>query len=162
MVRASRNADQMRLTPHKLMQALRLGAALLALATPIALAGPFKYNDLGLPFPDTVAHAMLFYALTLAAFAALPRSRAQEVALAMIGVGMLSEIVQSLVGREMSLHDVVGDTIGVFVAYAPIAITRLRELARTHPHHTFAELRRMDRRRNRGRAPAPVAREPAP
>ncbi|PZQ62400.1 MAG: hypothetical protein DI570_10925 [Phenylobacterium zucineum] len=144
------------------MQALRLGAALLALATPIALAGPFKYKDLGLPFPDTVAHALLFYALTLAAFAALPRSRAQEVALSMIGVGLLSEVVQSLVGREMSLHDVVGDTVGVFVAYAPIAITRLRELARTHPHETFAEIRRNDRRRGSRRRPAPALREPAP
>ena len=152
----------MRLTPHRLMQALRLGAALLALATPIALAGPFKYKDLGLPFPDTVAHALLFYALTLAAFAALPRSRAQEVALSMIGVGLLSEVVQSLVGREMSLHDVVGDTVGVFVAYAPIAITRLRELARTHPHETFAEIRRNDRRRGSRRRPAPALREPAP
>ncbi|MEW5683446.1 MAG: VanZ family protein [Pseudomonadota bacterium] len=152
----------MRLTPHKLMQALRLGAALLALATPIALAGPFKYKDLGLPFPDTVAHALLFYALTLAAFAALPRSRAQEVALSMIGVGLLSEVVQSLVGREMSLHDVVGDTIGVFVAYAPIAISRLRELARTHPHETFAEIRRNDRRRQGSRRPAPAFQEPTP
>ena len=156
----------MRLTPHKLMRALRLGAALLALATPIALAGPFRYDDLGLPFPDTVAHALIFYALTLAAFAALPRSRAREVALAMIGVGLLSELVQSLVGRQMSLHDIVGDTAGVLIAYAPIAITRLRELARTHPHATFAELRRMDRRSGdaRGVAPLPLEtiRKPAP
>lgn len=148
----------MRLTPHRLMQALRLAAAVLALATPIALAGPFKYRDLGLPFPDTVAHALLFYALTLGAFAALPRSRAQEVALAMIGVGLLSELVQGLVGREMSIHDVVGDTVGALLAYAPIAITRLRELARTHPHETFADIRRNDRRRG-PRRPAPAARK---
>ena len=150
----------MRLTPHKLMQALRLGAALLALATPIALAGPFRYHDLGLPFPDTVAHALLFYGLTLAAFAALPRSRAQEIALAMIGVGMVSELVQTLVGRQMSLKDLAGDTAGILLAYTPIAITRLRELARTHPHHSFADLRRMDRRRVRRAVPAPGSSEP--
>lgn len=161
MVCASRIADLMRLTPHRLMQALRLSAALLALATPIALAGPFRYKDLGLPFPDTVAHALLFYALTLAAFTALPRSRAQEVALAMIGVGLLSELLQGLVGREMSLHDVVGDATGALLAYAPIAITRLRELARTHPHETFAEIRRNDRRRRPRQAADPM-RKPIP
>lgn len=146
----------MRLTPHRLMRALRLGAALLALATPIALAGPFKYRDLGLPFPDTVAHALLFYALTLGAFAALPRSRAQEVAVSMIGVGIASELVQAMVGRQMSLQDLIGDGVGVALAYAPIAITRLRELARTHPHLTFAEIRRMDRRRGGPGLPAPA------
>lgn len=149
----------MRLTPHRLMRALRLAAALLALATPVALAGPFKYRDLGLPFPDTVAHALLFYALTLAAFAGLPRSRAQEVAASMVGVGILSEILQALVGREMSLHDLVGDTVGVTLAYAPIAIARLRELARTHPHLTFTEIRRLDRRRGGPGLPAPAPAE---
>jgi hypothetical protein len=138
----------MRLTPYKLMRAFRFAAVLAAAAAVVALTGPFRYRDLGLPFPDTVAHALLFYGLTLAATAALPRSRAAEIALAMVGIGGASELTQALVGREMSLHDLAGDSMGVLAAYAPVAIGRLRELARTHPHLTFAELRRIDRRRS--------------
>jgi hypothetical protein len=115
-----------------------------------ALSGPFKYDDLHLPFPDTVAHAMLFYGLTLIATGALPRSRAFDVALAFVGLGVASELAQSLVGREMSFHDFFGDLAGITAAYAPVAVGRLRELARTHPHVSFAELRRTDRRSARG------------
>lgn len=136
----------MRLTPYQLMRAFRFAAALAAASAVVALTGPFRYRDLGLPFPDTVAHALLFYGLTLAATAALPRSRAAEIALSMVGVGVASELAQALVGREMSLHDLAGDSVGVLFAYAPVAIGRLRELTRTHPHLTFAELRRIDRR----------------
>lgn len=143
----------MRFTPHKLMQALRVVGVFAGLAAAAALSGPFRYGDLGLPFPDTVAHALLFYSLTLLLLASMPRSRAAEVALAAVALGAASEVAQSLVGREMSLHDFAGDSIGVLVAYAPVAITRLRELARTHPHQTFAEIRAQDRRRG---APAIV------
>lgn len=136
----------MRLTPHILMRAFRWGAVLAGAVAAVALMAPLRYEDLGLPFPDTVAHAMLFYALTVAATTALPRSRASDVSLAMLGVGAASEIAQSFVGREVALHDLTGDAIGVFAAYAPVAMNRLRELSRTHPHMTFAELRRIDRR----------------
>lgn len=147
----------MPLTPHKLIQILRLGAVLAGLAAVVALTGPFRYDDLHLPFPDTVAHALLFYGLTLAATGALPRSRAFDVALVFLGLGAASELAQSLVGREMSFNDLFGDTAGVALAYAPIALGRLRELARSHPHATFAELRRQDRRRiGRPRAAALV------
>lgn len=144
----------MRLTPHKLMMMLRAGAVVAGLCAVAALSGPFKYDDLNLPFPDTVAHALLFYGLTLAATGALPRSRAFDVALSFVGLGVASELAQSLVGREMSFHDFFGDTAGVAAAYAPVAIGRLRELARTHPDTTFAELRRIDRRRARPPRPA--------
>lgn len=139
----------MRLTPHKLMMLLRAGAVIAGAPAAIALTGPFRYGDLNLPFPDTVAHALLFYALTLVASGALPRSRASDVALAFLGLAVASELAQSVVGREMSLHDLFGDALGVTAAYLPVAMGRLRELARTHPHATFAELRRMDRRQAR-------------
>lgn len=147
----------MPLTPHKLMTMLRAGAVIAGVCAVAALSWPMRYEDLHLPFPDTVAHAMLFYALTLVATAALPRSRAFDVALAFVGLGAASELAQSLIGREMSFHDLFGDLAGIGAAYAPVAVARLRELARTHPDHTFAELRRMDRRRGRARrAPALV------
>lgn len=137
------------------MLLLRAGAVIAGLAAVAALSGPFRYSDLNLPFPDTVAHGMLFYGLTLVATGALPRSRALDVALAFVGLGAASEFAQSLVGREMSFHDAFGDAVGVVAAYAPVAVGRLRELARTQPHVTFADLRRMDRRSARGeRQPA--------
>lgn len=146
----------MRLTPSQLIQFLRAGAIVAGLAALVALTGPFKYDDLGLPFPDTVAHGMLFYGLTLVATGALPRSRSLEIALVFVALGGASEFAQSVVGREMSFHDFFGDLAGVTAAYAPVAIGRLRELARTHPHATFAEIRRNDRRQRR-RAPPEAA-----
>jgi VanZ family protein len=151
----------MRLTPHFLMRAFRAASVLAVVGGVVALTGPFRYSDLNLPFPDTVAHALLFYGLTLAAIGGLPRSRANEVAVFMLGMGLLSEAAQQILGRQMSLHDLAGDAAGVAAAYAPIALTRLRELARTHPHLTFAELRRIDPRhaprpRSTGLAPKPA------
>lgn len=146
----------MRLTPHKLTTLLRAATVGAGLCAVVALSGPFRYSDLNLPFPDTVAHALLFYGLTLAATGALPRSRAFDVALAMVGLGAASEFAQSVVGREMSLHDMLGDTAGVALAYAPVAVGRLRDLARSHPDIPFAELRRIDRRRARAPDPAVV------
>lgn len=149
----------MRLTPHLLMMALRRGAAVGAAAAAILLTGPFRYADFHLPFPDTVAHGMMFYGLTVLGFGALPRSRSGEVALGALAVAAVSELLQALVGRSMSLDDLMGDAIGVTAAFVPVAIMRLRELARTHPHATFAELRRTDRRRAR---PAPATLGPEP
>ena len=151
----------MRLTPHNLMQALRVGGVVAGVAAVIALAGPFRYEDLGLPFPDTVAHAVLFYGVTLALLTSLPRARANEVAVIAVLLGAMSEVVQATFGRQMSFQDFAGDTVGVAAAYAPVAITRLRELVRLHPHQTFAEIRAQDRRASRdiGRRPAT---EPVP
>ncbi len=131
------------------MTALRRGGVLAAVAAAVALAGPFRYADLNLPFPDTVAHAILAYTLTVLALAAFPRSRSADVVRYALGVAIASEMAQALVGREMSLPDVIADAAGVAAAYAPVAIGRLRELTRTHPHLTFAELRRIDPRRAR-------------
>jgi VanZ family protein len=149
----------MALTPHKTMIALRRGAILGALAAGVALVGPFRYSDLGLPFPDTIAHAILFYGLTVGAMAALPRSRATDIALTMTALAAGSELAQMTVGREASVHDTLGDLLGVAVAYVPVAVGRLRELTRLHPHTSFAEIRRNDPRRRRNRVhPAPQAR----
>ena len=139
----------MALTPHLVMTALRRGGVVGAFAAVVALVAPFHYDDLHLPFPDTVAHAILAYGLTVLAFGAFPRSRAADVVRGAIGIAIVSEMVQALVGREMSLHDVAGDGAGIAAAYAPLAISRLRELTRTHPHLSFAELRRIDPRRAR-------------
>ena len=151
----------MRLTPHRVMQTLRVGGMSAGVAAVIALAGPFKYEDLGLPFPDSVAHAVLFYGVTLAMLTSLPKARANEVAMIAILLGGMSEVVQSVFGRQMSFHDFAGDSVGVAAAYVPIAITRLRELSRLHPHLTFAEIRAADRRTTRAIGARPAT-EQAP
>ena len=144
----------MTLTPHKLMTALRGAAIAGGLAALAALTGPFHYKDLGLPFPDTVAHALLFYGLSVLMFGALPRSRMADLIWALLALGAGSEAAQALVGREMSLHDFAGDSAGVAAAFLPTLVAQLRALMRTHPHASLADLRAMDRRAGGHRAPA--------
>ena len=146
----------MPLTPHRLLTALRFAGIVGGLAALIALTGPFKYDQLGLPFPDTVAHALLFYGLGALMLGALPRSRTSDLALALAGLGIASEITQSLVGREMSLHDFAGDLVGVGLLFVPVYLGRFRDLVRTHPHASFGDLRRQDRRQAGTRRPAPL------
>lgn len=146
----------MRLTPYRLMQGLRVGGAVGGIAAVIALTGPFSYRDLGLPFPDHVAHALLFYSVTLAMLTALPRSRAGEVAIVAILLGAMSELAQAALGREASWKDFAGDSVGVAVAFAPVWVTRLRELVRTYPHLSFAEIRAQDRRTVRAIGGRPI------
>ncbi len=146
----------MSLTPHRVLIVLRGAAVLGGLAALIALAGPFKYSQLGLPFPDTVAHALLFYGLGVLMLSALPRSRTADLAAALVGLGVASEVAQSLVGREASLHDFAGDLIGVSLVILPVYLNRFRDLVRTYPHATFADLRRMDRRQRAATSPAPL------
>jgi hypothetical protein len=151
----------MRVTPHLLMTTLRRAGAFGAIAAVVALLAPIHYSDLHLPFPDTVAHATLAYGLMMLSLGAFPRLRSSDIALAALGLAVASEFAQSLVGREMSLHDIFGDSLGIAAAYGPVAMGRLRELVRTHPHLSFTELRRIDPRyAKRSRevlAPEPVA-----
>lgn len=141
-------------TPHKLMIWLRWATIGAGLVSAVALAWPLKYKDLGLPFPDTVAHGLLFYGLSILTMSALPRSRTADIARALLGIGIATELAQSLVGREMSLHDFAGDVIGVTFAVLPTYLFQFRALVRDHPHASFAELKRMDRRSHRARRPA--------
>ena len=145
------------LTPSGAIRGVRVLAVAAAVVATIALTGPFKYSDLHLPFPDTVAHGMLFYGLCLVMLGALPRSRTFDLALALVAIGAASEVVQSFVGREMSLHDLVGDSCGVAAAVAPTIVQQFRGLVRSHPDVSFAELRRRDRRQGRA---APAVAEP--
>lgn len=141
----------MPLTPHRLMTAIRAAGIVGGLVALVALTGPFRYEDLHLPFPDTVAHALLFYGLGALMLGALPRSRTLDLAWALAALGISSEVAQALVGREMSLHDFAGDMAGVALLLGPTWLAQFRRLVRTHPHATFAEIRRMDRREPRSR-----------
>lgn len=146
----------MRLTLGKILNGLRAGGVCVAAAVAVALTGPFEYGDLGLPFPDFVAHGLVFYGLAAITLATLPRSRTLELAVAMVAIGAASEVAQALVGRQASLRDFAGDVAGVAAAIVPVLLTRFRLLVREHPDKTLAEIRALDRRRGR-RAPKPAA-----
>lgn len=146
----------MPVTPHNLMIVLRGAGVLGGFAALIALTGPFRYDQLGLPFPDTVAHGLLFYGLGSLMLGALPRSRTPDLFATLVGLGVASEVAQSLVGREMSLYDFAGDLVGVVLVFLPVYLGRFRDLVRTHPNVTFADLRQLDRRQAGSRAPAPL------
>ena len=133
-------------TPHQLMIAVHAAGIAAGLAALLALGGPFRYDDLGLPFPDTVAHGLLFYGLAILMLGALPRSRTIDIGWTLIGLAVATEIGQSLVGREMSLHDAAGDITGAALALAPTYVAQFRAVVRSHPHARFADLRKMDRR----------------
>lgn len=150
----------MTLTPHKLMTALRGVGIAVAIAALIALTGPFKYKDLGLPFPDTVAHGILFYGLAVLLIGALPRSRTFDLGWMLLVLGVATEIAQAIIGREASFKDFAGDAAGIAAAIAPTYLAQLRALVRTHPHTSFAELKTLDRRQGpRGRPVSPAAPE---
>jgi hypothetical protein len=122
-------------------------------AAAIALTGPIRYRDLHLPFPDTVAHAILFYGLSLLMLGALPRSRTGDLILALLAIGGASEVAQGLVGRDMELGDLAADCLGVAAAFLPTLLGRFRALARLYPDVPFSALKRDDRRGG-GRQPA--------
>ena len=134
-------------TPHQLMIAVRAAGIATGLAALIALGGPFRYDELGLPFPDTVAHGLLFYGLAVLMLGALPRSRTSDIGWTLVGLAVATEIGQALVGREMSLHDAAGDVMGAVLALAPTYVAQFRALVRSHPHTGFADLRKTDRRK---------------
>ena len=73
-------------TPHQLMIAVRAAGIAAGLAALIELGGPFHYADLGLPFPDTVAHGLLFYGLAVLMLGALPRSRTSDIGWTLVGL----------------------------------------------------------------------------
>ena len=133
-------------TPHQLMIAVRAAGIAAGLAALIALGGPFHYADLGLPFPDTVAHGLLFYGLAVLMLGALPRSRTSDIGWTLVGLAVATEIGQALVGREMSLHDAAGDVMGAALALAPTYMAQFRALVRSDPHARFADLRKTDHR----------------
>jgi hypothetical protein len=149
----------MALTPRKLTRAVRMAGAAAGAAALFALTGPFHWSDLGMPFPDFIGHGMLFYGLAGLMMAALPRSRTFDLAVGLVVIAAGSELLQSLVGRDMGWSDLLGDSAGVAAAVAPTYLAGFRRLVREHPDATLSELRALDRRR--GRRAARPAEQPA-
>jgi VanZ family protein len=123
-----------------------LGLAALCLAA-LMLAPAFQGAERYFGLTDGEAHAIAFYGLTLISILAAPRVRRNDLALAMVAIGAAMELAQSVTGRSASFSDLAADSIGVFAAWAPTQVERVRRLARVHPYLSFAEIRAIDRRR---------------
>lgn len=134
------------LTPNHLLAGFRASALVGAACGTVLLLGPFHYDDLGLPFSDKVAHAILFYTATTAAFFALPRFRRFDLVLTVAALAAASELAQGLVGREMSATDLLGDCLGIVAAALPLYAAAFRQLTNQHPNMPLTDLRRQDRR----------------
>lgn len=91
---------------------------------------------------DKLAHGAMFYGLTLLALAALPSNRKEDIALAVVAIAAASEVAQYFAGRDMSLADWLVDTVGVFVATAPVYVGRMRHLAQRARRDAHRERRK--------------------
>ncbi|MBN9318548.1 MAG: hypothetical protein J0I28_02515 [Caulobacterales bacterium] len=119
------------------------------------MLGPFQGLEESFGLSDKAAHALAFYATTLGLFLAAPRMRRMDLALGVLGFGLVMEGLQGVAGRDISLWDFAADAAGVAAAVAPGMVERLRHHVRTNPYMTFAEIGARDRRRGR-RKPATV------
>lgn len=153
-----------RLTPVRLQRLAQLGFAGVLTLAAVLMLGPFQGLEQRFGLNDTAAHAIAFYALTVGIFLCAARTRRTDLALIIFAFGLLIEVIQSQIGREMSLHDLAADAAGIAFALAPGVVESLRHHVRSHPHMTFDQIAEHDRRRQRrqrSRARRPAA-GPAP
>jgi VanZ family protein len=115
---------------------VRLAIAGLGLTMCVLMFGPFQGLEERLGFSDKAAHGIAFYMLTLGMFASLPRNRRTDLGLAAIGLGALTEVIQSLVGRDGNFADFAADATGIVAAMLPATVERLRLSMRAQPAST--------------------------
>jgi VanZ family protein len=146
------------LTPLRLQRAIQTAFALCVVAAAVLMLGPFQGAEGAFGLSDTEAHAIAFYGLTVGLFLSVPRTRRTDLALVAFGFGALIEIVQSQVGRSMSLSDLAADSVGIAAALAPGMIERLRHQVRANPYLSFRQIAQRERRvRRPAKASAPRA-----
>ena len=114
----------------------------------LMLAPMFQGAEQMFGLTDKQAHGLAFYVATLTAMLSLPRMRRTDLALAMLALGAAAEMAQAITGRSASFTDLSADAVGIFAAWAPSQVERLRYLSRNYPYRTFAEIRAGDRRRS--------------
>ena len=135
------------LTPRRIVLLLRICAVACGLGMAVLLLGPFQGLERVFGLGDKPAHAVAFFCVATGLFAIIPNWRRGDIALGVLLLGVLSEGLQGLTGRSMSLTDFMADASGVLIALIPGWIERLRLLARTHPDVGFAAIRAADRRK---------------
>ena len=152
------------LTPHRTIMTLRFITAMAVCVLLVLTLGPFQGLEARVGMSDKAAHCAAFYILTLLVFAVAPNRRRADIALLVLGLGVLIELAQGVLGRSLSMTDLLADAVGVAAATAPAWVERLRYLGRRHPYLSFAAAKDMDRRRRvrhgADLGPRHVAKEP--
>ena len=134
-------------TPSLISMVARGLLGLGALCVAVLMLGPFQGAEQMFRLTDFEAHAIAFYGLACLCFLAGPKMRRNDIAIVIVALGAAAEVAQGVTGRSASFIDLAADMVGVFAAWAPTEIERLRRLAREHPDRRFSDLRRVDRRR---------------
>jgi VanZ family protein len=91
------------------------------------MLGPYRGLERAFVPWDKAAHFMAGYGLTLLMFAGFPQRRRLDLVIAAICAGAAGEVMQSAVGRDGQMGDLVGDALGAIAVYAPIWLERLRQ-----------------------------------
>jgi VanZ family protein len=91
------------------------------------MLGPYRGLERALVPWDKAAHFMAGYGATLLMFVGFPGRRRLDLVIMAICAGAAGEVLQSAVGRDGQLGDIVGDALGAIAVYAPIWLDRLRQ-----------------------------------
>jgi hypothetical protein len=139
----------MLLTPSAILAVLRILAVGCGLALAGLMLGPFQGLERLFGLSDFAAHAVAAFALCLGLFTVAPAWRRLDLALVVLGLGLLMELAQALTGRSLSLADFGADCLGVAAAVLPGKIEAFRQAVRTTPYADVFDLLRRDPRRAR-------------
>jgi VanZ family protein len=92
------------------------------------MLGPFRGIERAVVPWDKAAHFIAFYGITLLAFSAFPKRRRMDLVVQAICAGAAMEVLQSMVGRDGQVGDIVADAAGALAVFAPMWLERRREL----------------------------------
>jgi VanZ family protein len=98
-----------------------------SLVCAIGMLGPYRGLERAFVPWDKAAHFMAFYGLTLLMFVGFPGRRRLDLVVLATCAGAAAEVLQSLVGRDGEVGDLVADALGAVAVYAPIYLERLRQ-----------------------------------
>lgn len=91
------------------------------------MLGPYRGLERAFVPWDKAAHFMAGYGATLLMFAGFPQRRRLDLVVLAICGGAAGEVLQSAVGRDGEVGDLIGDALGSIAVYAPIWLERLRQ-----------------------------------
>lgn len=78
---------------------------------------------------DKLNHVMAFFALGVLLRLGWPRLRLVLALFALLGLGLMIEVLQHFIGRDAAFGDLLADAIGLLLAVAATSIFRLRPAA---------------------------------
>jgi hypothetical protein len=126
--RPNRHGSRATLPLSQRLKLTRLAAAALVLVGAVVVVSSGAIA--GVAIPNTlVAHAILFYAITLVAYLTLPFTRRGDIAMVAMWLVLAVGIAPCFRGHELSAPEMFADMGGVFLAAAPIYVARFRQLA---------------------------------